>query len=165
VIGRVRAASRPRALVAAALMAATLAGCGGQAVEVREAGAYADRVNGVQTRFEADLTALNAAADAADDRADVRRAVQRLSDRIAGVQRELTLIRPPAPVADAHRSLIAAFGRWRAPLDAFRRALRERDPRATQRAKTAFSTETGAVEQQVNAAALRINAELRRLAD
>jgi hypothetical protein len=143
----------------------TLAGCGGQAVEVRDAGAYADRVNRVQSQFERDLTGLDRAAVAAEDRRDVERAVARLSDRIAGVQDELRSISPPASVAAAHARLIAAFGRWNAPLQAFRRALRDRDTSATLRAKSAFSTETATVEGEVNAAARAINDRLRSLAD
>jgi hypothetical protein len=165
VTGPARRALRPRALLATLAVAGTLAGCGGQATEVREAGAYADRVNQVQTQFERDLTSLDRAADAAEDRRDVERAVQRLSDRIAGVQRELRAVRPPAAVAAAHARLIAAFGRWSAPLQAFRRALRDRDSAATLRAKTAFNTETATVEQEVNAAARAINDRLRSLAD
>lgn len=163
--GRARRALRPRASLAAVAVAATLAGCGGQATEVRKAGAYADRVNQVQTQFERDLTSLDGAADAAEDRRDVQRAVQRLSDRIVGVQAELRAIDPPPAVAAAHARLIAAFGRWNAPLQAFRRALRDRDQSATLRAKTAFNTETATVEQEVNAAARAINDRLRSLAD
>jgi hypothetical protein len=165
VTGRARRALRPRALLASVAVTLAVAGCGGQAVAVRDAGAYADRVNRVQTRFEQDLAGLDQAADAAQDRRDVQRAVQRLSERIDGVQRELRGIRPPASVAPAHARLIAAFGRWNAPLQAFRRALRDRDSSATLRAKSAFSTETATVEQEVNAAARAINDRLRSLAD
>lgn len=163
-----RRALRTRALAAAgalALVPATLAGCGGQAQEVRDAGAYAERVNRVQARFEQDLGTLNAAADRAEDRRDVQAAVRRLSERIDGVQGELRAIDPPPVAARPHAQLIAAFGRWKAPLEAFRRALRDRDSRATLRAKSDFSTETTAVEQQVNAAARQINDRLRSLAD
>ncbi|MGX6448970.1 hypothetical protein ACVU7I_13015 [Patulibacter sp. S7RM1-6] len=163
-----RRALRTRALATGAALALTapaLAGCGGQAQEVRDAGAYAERVNRVQARFETDLQALNAAADRAEDRRDVQRAVRRLSQRIDGVQAELRAVRPPAVAAQPHARLIAAFGRWKAPLEAFRRALRDRDSRATLRAKSDFSTATTTVEQQVNAAARQINDRLRSLAD
>ncbi|WP_210491935.1 hypothetical protein [Patulibacter sp. SYSU D01012] len=163
-----RRAPRIRALAVAGVLAVVppaLAGCGGQAQQVRDAGVYAERVNQVQARFERDLGTLNAAADRAEDRRDVQTAVRRLSRRIDGVQAELRAITPPAVAADPHARLIAAFGRWKAPLEAFRRALRDRDPRATLRAKSDFSTETTAVEQQVNTAARQINDRLRSLAD
>lgn len=152
-------------MLALLVPAALLAGCGGQAEEVRQAGAYADRVNQVQARFEQDLVRLKRTADQAEKRTDVERAVQRLSRRIAQVSRELEAIKPPEAVAKPHAELITAFQRWKAPLDAFRRALRDRDLQATFRAKTEFNTETATVEEQVNAARRHINDGLRSLSD
>lgn len=153
------------AVLALLVPAGALAGCGGQAEEVRQAGAYADRVNQVQSRFERDLLRLKRTADEAEKRPDVERAVERLGSRIAQVSQELKTIEPPAAVAKPHAELIAAFQRWKAPLDAFRRALRDRDLQATFRAKTEFNTETAVVEEQVNAARRRINDGLRSLSD
>lgn len=162
-----RSGVRRRLLAVGLAVAAAggLAGCGGQAQEVRDAGAYATRVNQVQTGFERDLRELNGVADRADVRSDVVAAVQRLDDRIVGVQRELQQIRPPAAAADAHRALIRAFGGWSAPIQQFRRALRDRSPRAARRARSAFGAATMQVEQQVTAAAQKINDALRSLSD
>ncbi|WP_320671285.1 hypothetical protein [Patulibacter defluvii] len=161
------AAARRRGLPAAlaTIALAALTGCGGQAEQVREAGAYADRVNRIQQAFERDLERLNRTLPQADRRADVERAVTRLRDRIDGAERQLQAVRPPSVVADAHASLVQAFARWKAPLDEFRRALRDREPRATLRAKTRFDTETASVEGRVNDARRRINEGLRSLAD
>jgi hypothetical protein len=156
-----------RPVVALLVVAATggLAGCGGQAREVREAGAYAQRVDRVQGAFERDLEGVRRAAARAVVRRDVERAVERLGMRVDVVERELSAIRPPAPIAAAHRGLVAAYGGWEAPLGAFRRALRDRDPRAAVRARTAFGRQTAEVDRRVNAAAQRINDELRDLSD
>lgn len=145
--------------------AAGLAGCGGQAQEVRDAGVYATAINRVQGGFERDLQEVDAAAGRADGRADVVRAVQRLDDRVVGVQRDLRDIRPPAVAAGGHRALITAYVRWNVPIRQFRRALRDRSPRATQRARAAFGTGTMQAEQQVAAAGRTINAQLRSLYD
>ncbi|EHN11069.1 hypothetical protein PAI11_20660 [Patulibacter medicamentivorans] len=164
------AALRHRALPALLVVTAlagggALSGCGGQAEEVRQAGAYADRVNRIQQTFEQDLQRLNKTVPLADKRADVDRAVRRLRDSIDGVERQLQGVKPPSVVADAHAALVEAFARWKAPLDEFRRSLRDREPRATLRAKTRFDTETATVEARVNDARRRINEGLRSLAD
>ncbi|MGE4427307.1 MAG: hypothetical protein AB7G37_12715 [Solirubrobacteraceae bacterium] len=142
-----------------------LAGCGGQAQEVRDGDRYADRVNRVQQRFERDLQAVRKTVAGAEDRSDVERVARRLSQRINAVEEQLGEIRPPAVVADAHHELVAAFARWRAPVDAFRRALRDRDVDATLQAKARFDNETAAVEERVNDARRKINDGLRKLAD
>ena len=154
-----------RRLAVAAGATVLLAGCGGQAQEVRDAGAYAARVNAVQSRFERDLAALNRTVEAASEREDVTRAAVTLQRRIDGVEQELRGIRPPEAVATPHRELISAFERWQAPLRAFRRSLRDRDLQAALRAKVRFDTETQAVEERVNEARRRINDGLRSLAD
>lgn len=151
--------------LAVAATAGGLAGCGGQAREVRDAGVYATAINRVQGGFERDLQDVDAAADRADGRADVVRAVQRLEDRVVGVQRDLRRIRPPEVAADGHRALVAAYVRWGVPIQRFRRALRDRSPRATQRARAAFGTGTMQAEQQVAAAGRTINDQLRSLYD
>jgi hypothetical protein len=153
------------ALAAAAAAGGGLAGCGGQAQEIRDAGAYATRVDRVQGGFERDLDDVRRAAARARERSDVERAVDRLSTRVDVVGRDLAAIRPPASIADAHRALVAAYAGWKAPLTAFRRALRDRDPRAAVRARTAFGTDATNVDRRVNAAAQRINDELRDLSD
>jgi len=169
VIGQRRGALRLRALVLALLLtlAPTLAlsGCGGQAEEVREAGRYAEQVNTVQANFERDLVQLKRSTSQLDNRTDIDRAVRRLTRRITGVEDELRKIEPPAAIAAAHRELITAFNGWQAPLEAFRRALRDRDLAATQKAKTDFSTGTAEVEARINTALTRINDQLRSLSD
>ncbi|MCK9247663.1 MAG: hypothetical protein M0P31_01610 [Solirubrobacteraceae bacterium] len=157
-----RIASLCASLVATLLI---LTGCGGQAQEVRDGDRYADRVNRVQQRFERDLQAVRKSVAGAEDRADVQRVARRLSQRINAVEQQLGAIEPPEVVADAHRRLVDAFARWRAPVDAFRRALRDRDVDATLQAKATFDTETAAVEERVNDARSRINEGLRKLAD
>lgn len=168
-IGQRRGVLRLRAIVVAVLLAlvptVALSGCGGQAEQVREAGRYAEQVNAVQARFERDLVELKTSASQLEDRADIDRAVRRLSRRISAVEDELRAIKPPATVADAHQELVAAFNGWKAPLETFRRALRDRDLAATQRAKTEFSTGTAEVEARINAALNRINDQLRSLSD
>ncbi|MFA4929222.1 MAG: hypothetical protein WC558_11945 [Patulibacter sp.] len=168
-IGQRRGALRLRALVLALLLtlAPTLAlsGCGGQAEEVREAGRYAEQVNTVQANFERDLVQLKRSTSQLDNRTDIDRAVRRLTRRITGVEDELRKIEPPAAIAAAHRELITAFNGWQAPLEAFRRALRDRDLAATQKAKTDFSTGTAEVEARINTALTRINDQLRSLSD
>lgn len=169
VIGQHRGVLRLRAIVVTVLLAlvpaVALGGCGGQAEQVREAGRYAEQVNAVQANFERDLVRLKRSTSQLDDRADIDRAVRRLARRISAVEDELRRIAPPAAIADAHRELVTAFSGWKAPLEAFRRALRDRDLAATQRAKTEFSTGTAAVEQRINAALNRINDQLRSLSD
>lgn len=169
VIGQHRGVLRLRAIVVMLLLAlvptAALSGCGGQAEQVREAGRYAEQVNAVQANFERDLVELKRSTSQLDDRADIDRAVRRLSRRISAVEDELRAITPPEAVADAHAELVTAFNGWKAPLEAFRRALRDRDLAATQRAKTEFSTGTAAVEARINAALNRINDQLRSLSD
>jgi hypothetical protein len=143
-----------------------LAGCGGQAQEVRDALTYTGRVNRVQANFERDLGELRAAADRAEVRGDVERAVRRLSRSIAGVQRDLAGIRPPATVAGLHRELIVAFGRWDAPLRRFGRALRtERSTAGLRRARDQFVRDTATVERGLGTTAGRINDRLRSLSD
>lgn len=169
VIGQHRGALRLRAIVVALLLVlvptAALSGCGGQAEQVREAGRYAEQVNAVQESFSRDLVTLKQSTSQLDDRADIDRAVRRLSRRISTVEDELRAITPPEAIADAHRELVTAFNGWKAPLEAFRRALRDRDLAATQRAKTEFSTGTAEVEARINAALDRINKQLRSLSD
>ncbi len=169
VIGQRRGALRLRTIVIAVLLAlvpaVALSGCGGQAEQVREAGRYAEQVNAVQARFEQDLVTLKQSTSQLEDRRDIDRAVRRLARRIAAVEDELSAITPPDAIADAHRELVTAFNGWKAPLEAFRRALRDRDLAATQRAKTAFSTGTAEVEAKINAALNRINDQLRSLSD
>lgn len=152
-------------LAASATLGGGLAGCGGQAQEVRDAGAYAIRVDRVQGGFEQDLEDVRRAAARADVRADVERAVARLSGRVDVVERDLVAIRPPRSIAAAHRALVVAYAGWKPPLAAFRRALRDRDPRAAVRARDAFETRTTEVDRRVDAAARRINTELRALSD
>lgn len=152
-------------MLLALLPTVALSGCGGQAEQVREAGRYAEQVNAVQATFEQDLVTLKQSTSQLDDRADIDRAVRRLAKRIAAVEDELRAIDPPPAIADAHRDLVIAFNGWKAPLEAFRRALRDRDLAATQRAKTAFSTGTAEVEERINAALRRINDQLRSLSD
>lgn len=169
VIGQHRGVLRLRAIVVALLLVlaptVALAGCGGQAEQVREAGRYAEQVNAVQESFSRDLVTLKQSTSQLDDRADIDRAVRRLSRRISTVEDELRAITPPEAIADAHRELVTAFNGWKAPLEAFRRALRDRDLAATQRAKTEFSTGTAEVERRINAALDRINEQLRSLSD
>lgn len=169
VTGQHRGALRLRAVVVAVVLAlvptVALSGCGGQAEQVREAGRYAEQVNAVQANFERDLVQLKQSTSQLDDRADIDRAVRRLTRRIAAVEDELRRIDPPPAVAEAHRELITAFNGWQAPLEAFRRALRNRDLAATQRAKTDFSTGTAEVEARINVALKRINDQLRSLSD
>lgn len=163
-------ASRGRSRAAAALTAAVLAvggaGCGGQAQEVRDALSYTSEVNRVQGGFERDLAELRAAAGRAEVPADVERAVGRLGRSIVGVQADLRRVDPPRAVASEHRELIAAFGRWTPPLDAFRRALRDRRSAASLRgARTAFVRDTGRAERELGTVATRINDRLRALSD
>lgn len=169
VIGQRRGALRLRMRVVAVLLvlvpALALGGCGGQAEQVRDAGRYAEQVNAVQASFERDLVTLKRSTSRLDDRADIDRAVRRLAKRIAAVEDELRAIEPPDAVEAAHGDLVTAFNGWKAPLEAFRRALRDRDLAATQRAKTAFSTGTAEVEERINAALRRINDQLRSLSD
>lgn len=169
VIGQHRGVLRLRAIVVALLLVlvptAALSGCGGQAEQVREAGRYAEQVNAIQESFASDLVKLKQSTSQLDDRADIDRAVRRLSRRISAVEDELRAVTPPAAIADAHRELVTAFNGWKAPLEAFRRALRDRDLAATQRAKTEFSTGTAEVEARINAALDRINKQLRSLSD
>lgn len=169
VIGQHRGVLRLRAIVVALLLVlaptVALSGCGGQAEQVREAGRYAEQVNAVQANFERDLRGLKESTSQLDDRADIDRAVRRLNRRISAVEDELRAITPPEAIADAHRELVTAFNGWKAPLEAFRRALRDRDLAATQRAKTEFSTGTAEVEDRINAALDRINERLRSLSD
>lgn len=169
VIGQHRGALRLRAIVVAFLLVlvptAALSGCGEQAEQVREAGRYAEQVNAVQESFSQDLVTLKQSTSQLDDRADIDRAVRRLSRRISTVEDELRAITPPAAIADAHHELVTAFNGWKAPLEAFRRALRDRDLAATQRAKTEFSTGTAEVEARIGAALDRINQQLRSLSD
>lgn len=148
------------------LAALAMTGCGGQAQEVRDALAYTAEVNRVQAGFERDLRELRAAAGRAEVPADVRRAVDRLSRSITGVQADLRGITPPRKVVGLHRDLIAAFGRWTAPLDRFRTALRTRRTRTgLVRAQRAFVRDSGSVERGLGVAAGRINDRLRRLSD
>lgn len=159
-----------RAALAAALVpvatAVALTGCGGQAREVRDALTYTGEVNRVQAAFERDLRELRTAAGRAEVPADVRRAVDRLSRSISRVQADLRGIAPPPKVAGLHRDLIAAFGRWTAPLQRFRTALRKRRTTpALQRAQEEFVRDSAAVERGLGVAARRINDRLRRLSD
>lgn len=169
VIGQRRGVLRLQAIVVAVLLAlvpaVVLSGCGQQAEQVREAGRYAEQVNAVQANFERDLVELKRSTSQLDDRADIDRAVRRLSRRISAVEDELRAITPPEAIADAHQELVTAFNGWKAPLEAFRRALRDRDLAATQRAKTEFSTGTAEVEARINAALNRVNDQLRSLSD
>lgn len=152
-------------LVLLVVPAGALAGCGGQAEQVREAGRYTDRVNEVQAAFERDLLQLKRSTGQLEERADIDRAVRRLSRRIGQVESDLRAIKPPAVAAKPHADLVAAFNGWKAPLETFRRALRDRDMAATQKAKTDFNTGTATVEQQINDALRRINDQLRSLSD
>jgi len=156
-------------LAAVALVAScgvALAGCGGQAQEVRDALEYTGSVNRVQTAFERDLGELRRAADRAEVPDDVARAVARFSRSIDGVQADLRRIDPPASVVTLHRELIVAFGRWSVPLDRLRRALRtERTTRALRRARDSFVRDTSSVEGGLTRAAQRINDRLRSLSD
>lgn len=169
VIGQRRGVLRLRAIVVAVLLAlvptVALSGCGQQAEQVREAGRYAEQVNAVQEHFERDLDELKKSTSQLDDRNDIDRAVRRLTRRISAVEDELRAITPPGAIADAHDDLVTAFNGWKAPLEAFRRALRDRDLAATQRAKTDFSTGTAEVEDRINLALKRINDQLRSLSD
>lgn len=159
-------AGRLVALAVAALLGVVLAGCGGQAQQVRDALSYTSKVNRVQAGFERDLGDLRRAADRAEVPEDVERAVARLSRSVDGVQADLRRIDPPSTVTALHRDLIAAFGRWTAPLDRFRRALgSRRTTAALRRARDAFVRDTSAVEQGLGVAAKRINDRLRSLSD
>lgn len=167
--GQPRGARRLRATAVAVALAlvptVALSGCGGQAEQVREAGRYAEQVNAVQERFSRDLVTLKQQTSQLDDRKDIDRAVRRLTRRIDAVEGELRAVDAPDVVSDAHRELITAFNGWKVPLEAFRRALRDRDLAATQRAKTDFSTGTAEVERRINQALERINDQLRSLSD
>ncbi len=169
VFGQRRGALRLRftavAVVLALAPAAALSGCGEQAEQVREAGRYAEQVNLVQSEFERDLVELKQSTSQLDDRSDIDREVRRLARRINAVEDDLRKIPAPETVADAHRELITAFNGWQEPLETFRRALRDRDLAATQRAKTDFSTGTADVEARINKALNRINDQLRSLSD
>lgn len=169
VIGQHRGVLRLRAIVVAVLLilvpTVALSGCGGQAEQVREAGRYAEQVNAIQANFERDLVELKKSTSQLDDRDDIDRAVRRLSRRISAVEDELRAVTPPDAIADAHAELVTAFNGWKAPLEAFRRALRDRDLAATQRAKTEFSTGTADVEARISKALDRINERLRSLSD
>ncbi len=156
---------RSLVLLLAVLAAVGATGCGGQAEEVREANAYAERVNAIQAAFERDLATLNRTVSAARERQDVADAAARLQRRIDGVRKELEAVQAPAAVAGAHRSLIAAFQQWAVPLREFRRSLRRRDIQAALRAKVRFDSESGAVVERVNDARRRINEALRELSD
>lgn len=150
----------------AVLASVVLAGCGGQAQEVRDALAYTAEVNRVQAGFERDLRELRAAAGRAEVPDDVRRAVDRLSRSITGVQRDLRGIAPPPKVATLHRELITAFGRWTPPLQRFRTALRTKRTTAGLRAaQRSFVRDSGSVERGLGVAARRINGTLLRLSD
>ncbi len=167
--GLSRGTRRLRAVVLTALLlvlpATALAGCGDQAEQVREAGRYAEQVNAVQAAFERDLLELKQSTSQLDERADIDREVRRLTRRITTVEDELRAIDAPETVADEHGQLIAAFRGWKDPLEAFRRALRDRDLAATQRAKTDFSTGTAQVEERIQDALDGINKQLRSLSD
>lgn len=157
---------RPAVVVVAALAASGLAGCGGQAQEVRDALTYTGSVNRVQAGFERDLSELRRAADRAEVPADVERAVTRLSRSVDGVQGDLRRIRPPSTVTTLHRELITAFARWSPPLQRFSRALRaRRSTAALRRARDAFVRDTATVERGLGVAARRINDRLRSLSD
>lgn len=161
-----RGRSRAAAVLTAAVLAGAAAGCGGQAQEVRDALAYTGEVNRVQGDFERDLGELRGAAGRAEVPADVERAVGRLGRSIVGVQADLRRVDPPRTVATEHRELIAAFGRWTPPLDAFRTALRGRRSAASlRRARTAFVRDTGRAERELSTVATRINDRLRALSD
>lgn len=154
------------AVLAVTAAAGGLAGCGGQAQDVRDALTYTGDVNRVQQGFERDLRDLRLAADRAEVPADVERAVRRLGRSVTGVQADLRRIRPPGPVVGLHRDLIAAFARWDAPLRRFGRALgTRRSARGLRVARDVFVRETATVERGLSVAARRINDRLRRLSD
>lgn len=158
--------SRTAAVAVVLLTGPLLAGCGGQAQEVRDALSYTASVNRVQSGFERDLLELRRAADRAEVPADVERAVGRLGRSVDGVQVQLRRIRPPGTVATLHRDLIVAFGRWTPPLERFGRALRTtRSAAAMRRSREAFVRDTAAVERGLSTAARRINDRLRSLSD
>ncbi|CAB4923441.1 unannotated protein [freshwater metagenome] len=164
-----RAAGLRRRVLGGALALAAgagLAGCGGQAQEVRDALTYTGSVNRVQAGFERDLDELRRSADRAEVPADVERAVARLARSVDGVQGDLRRIRPPGAVTTLHRDLIAAFARWSPPLERFARALRaRRSPIALRRARDAFVRDTATVERGLGVAAGRVNDRLRSLSD
>jgi hypothetical protein len=152
------APGRLTAVVAALVLVATAAGCGGR--PRGDDGGYVQAVNAAQKDFRDRFDRLSDGITATSTPAQDRRTLAGFQDAVDRVVARLRASRPPARVAGLHRSLVRQIAGYAGPIEVARRAFASRDPRrvlaAQGRLRAAVSDTGGRVNRTIDA----INAKL-----
>jgi len=145
-----------RAALAACVVAALFAGCGG----ADENNAYVDRVNRAQQGFAATVADLSGRITATSSAAADRRTLRRFGTSVAAVVRDLRAVTPPADVRPQHGDLVRAIDGYGAEVRRATAGVRRADPREVRGAQRRLDAATTRVRAAINAAIGAINRRL-----
>lgn len=151
---------RRAGLLALALLALGIGGCGGG--EVKEANAYVNAVNQAQERFSAESRRLITELAPEDPAGTKRAALDQIYEVVDGFVFELQAIEPPPRVKALHERLVAAGVRFGDRMRSAGAALTSGDASRILDGQERLAAAGSSMSRSVNEAIAAINDELSR---
>ena len=147
-----------RAALALLLLAALLAGCGGD--DVQESNAYVDSVNIAQSRFSSSFERLAREITASSTPAEDRKTLRGINATLATTVADLRKIKPPEKVRAQHDQLVEALAQYGEAIGAAGSKLGGSAEQATA-AQARLAADTARTSTRVTAAITAINQKLQ----
>jgi hypothetical protein len=144
-------------LVAAAALAAGLAGCG----EDDRSIAYLERVDGAQRAFAERVQRLSAGVTPTSSAQQDRRTLARFEQALDDVIAELRAIAPPGEVRGLHARLVGALSGYEREVATVVRAIDGESPARLRAAQRELQRATSDVDDEIDRTTVAINDALR----
>jgi hypothetical protein len=150
-----------RLLLALALVAGVVAGCGGGG-GVKEANAYVDEVNRAQTRFAGTIDSLATRITSTSTPADDRITLGRFEAAVDNVVADLRAVHPPEQVRGQHAQLIAALEGYGTEVKKVSEDIASGSASRLLGAQEELAQATATVSQKINMTIAAINRKLSK---
>ena len=150
-----------RLMLALALLASAVAGCGGGG-GVKEANTYVDEVNKAQTRFAGTIDTLSTRITSTSTPADDRATLGRFEAAVERVVADLRAVHPPAQVRAQHAQLVAALEGYGTEVTKVSEDISSGSASRLLGAQEELATATAQVSQKINTTIAAINRKLSK---